>query len=340
MRIATGVPILAALLTPALLPGTPPVDPGFPSYRAETAAAGVITCTRAESMESLVRAWARGFQHRQPLGRVELRADTRFAAEAFPLLLDGTVEIVACPREMFPAEIAAHREKFGDDPLLVAVATGSRATVGGTHAIAIHVNAANPLAGLTLGQLREILAADGRITTWGQLGLTGEWASQPIRVHGMVDRRETGNPPGIVNYLATRLQLAGRLRPTITAQADAPGLPALAGIVRAVAADRHALGYSGFSQAIPGTRTLPLAETAAGPFYPGTAREIADRTYPLCRTIYLCVRRTAGRPLPPAVREFLLFVLSREGQQAVADDPAQFLPLPAELAARERAKLE
>jgi len=177
---------------------------------------------------------------------------------------------------------------------------------------------------------------DGRIATWGQLGLTGEWADKKIALHGMTVRRETGNPPGIVNFLEHRV-LAGReWRDGITAHTDVTGgAQALELIVRAVAADPAALGYSGFGYAQPGTNTLALAETDAGPFFAGTAAEVARRDYPLARTIYLCVDRA-----PDALtRNFLRHVLTAEAQHAIAADAQKFFPLPAAALAAARAQL-
>jgi len=335
-------PLIACLLAWSLVgacPAASSVDPALPAYLPEPAAAGVLVCTRAESMESLLREWMRQFRLRQPEIALRQLTDTRFPTEAFPHLLDGKAEILTCPRELFPAEVAAFRARHGYDPLLIAVATGSRATVGGTHAIAIHVNAANPLDRLTMAQLREILSAGGRITTWGQLGLSGEWAAAPIRLQGMLQQRETGNPPGIVNFLEQQILSPGRLRDSIHQHLDQPGRPSLEGIVMAVAGDRFALGYSGFSQAVAGTKSLALAESDAGPFLAGSGEEIADRTYPLSRTVYLCVNRPPGGAFASGVREFLTFILSREGQQIVAADPAGFLPLTASMVAGERTKL-
>jgi phosphate transport system substrate-binding protein len=208
----------------------------------------------------------------------------------------------------------------------VPVATGTRATKGGTHAIAIFVNAQNPLARLTIPQLRQLLIRDGSITTWGQLGLTGDWAGKKIIVHGMLRRRDTGNPPGIVNFLEQRLLAGGAWRDDIREHTDAPGGPqALEQIVRAVADDVAALGYSGFGYAVTGTKTLALAETGAGPFFAGTTDEVARRDYPLSRTIYLCL----GREPAPAAREFVRFVLGPAGQRIVAEDPGKFFPFSA-----------
>jgi phosphate transport system substrate-binding protein len=153
----------------------------------------------------------------------------------------------------------------------------------------------------------------------------------------MTRRRETGDPPGIVNFLEQGL-LAGRAwRESMAEHADTAGGPqALEKIVRAVAADEAALGYSGFAYAQPGTKTLALGVTDAGPFLAGDTREVARREYPLARTIYLCLR-----PAPDAAtRAFVRYVLGPEGQQAIAADPQGFFPLPAATLAAARARLE
>jgi phosphate transport system substrate-binding protein len=225
---------------------------------------------------------------------------------------------------LFPSERVRFAQKFGGEPTLVPVATGSRATKGGTHAIAIFVHEKNPVTQLSLAQLREILARDGRITTWGQLGAGGEWADRQIALHGMVVRRDTGDPPGIVNFLEQRLLVAGAWRERIRAHADVAGGPqALELIVRAVAADETALGYSGFAYAQPGTKTLALAEADPGPFFAGTGDEVARHDYPLSRTIYLCLPREPDA----ATRDFVRYVLGPEGQRAIAADPEKFFPL-------------
>ena len=300
----------------------------FLAIMAANAAAAELTCASAESMAELMDAWTRDFTaaHAATPARIALR--TKFSAEAFDALLRGEVQVAPFARELFPDERARYAAKFpGAEPLLVPVATGSRDTKGGTHAIAIFVHEKNPLARLSLVKLRALLTQDGAISTWGQLGLTGEWAARKISVHGMTVRRETGNPPGIVNFLEQRV-LAGRPwrdDPALVAHLDTPGgAQALEKIVRAVAADEAALGYSGFAYAQPGAKTLALAETEAGPFFAGTAAEVARRDYPLARTIYLCVDRAPDA----ATTAFLRHVLASESQRAIATDAQKFFPLP------------
>ena len=275
-------------------------------------------------MDGLMAAWTRGFtaSHPDTPARVTLRG--KFSADFTEPLARGEVKVAPFARELFASERARFAELAGGAPQLVPVATGSRATKGGTHALVIFVNEKNPLARLSLGQLREIFAADGRITTWGQLGLTGEWAARKISLHGMKVRRETGNPPGIVNFLESRL-LAGRAwRDDMRQYTDVPGgAQSLEQIVRAVAADETALGYSGFAYAVPGVKALALGETEAGPFYAGTTEEIAQRQYPLARTLYLCTGPTPDA----ATQEFVRYVLGPEGQRAITSGAQGFFPL-------------
>jgi phosphate transport system substrate-binding protein len=234
--------------------------------------------------------------------------------------------------------------QLGHAPTLVNVAGGSHATQGGTHAIAIYVNAANPIGGLTLEQLDAIFSKTRRsgakeITTWGQLGLGGEWAQRPIRAYGMLRRRESANPPGIVNFLENRMLRGGEFRDDIREQPGSAAEPALDAIVRRVAEDPAGIGYSGFAYARPGARTVAIARTATSPFYGGHPEEVASREYPLSREIYLMVNRVPGKPIAPPLREFLLYTLSREGQRAVAADRMKFIPLDAAQAAAARVQL-
>ena len=77
----------------------------------------------------------------------------------------------------------------------------------------------------------------------------------------------------------------------------------------------------------------PLAITPAGgstPIQLGKST-VADRTYPLSRSVYIYIDRTPGEPVDPRVKEFLTYVLSREGQEAVARSGA-YLPLTPQLA--------
>lgn len=279
----------------------------------------------AESMDGLMSAWVSGFSAQHPESPAVVALHGKFSADFAEPLGRGEIRVAPFARELFASERARVAQLAGAEPWLIPVATGSRATKGGTHAIVIFVNAKNPLTQLSLTQLREVLGRGGRMSTWGDLGLTGEWANRPIRVHGMKVRRDTGNPPGIVNFLEGRL-LGGRgWREDLHEYLDLPnGSQSLDQIVAAIAADEAAIGYSGFAYALPGAKALALGETDAGPFYAGSEAEVADRRYPLARTLYL-----ATGPWPDATtRGFVAFALSAEGQRAITVNSPGFFPLP------------
>jgi phosphate transport system substrate-binding protein len=284
-----------------------------------------MTCTGGDTMQGLAERWAAGYGH------VTVGHDTRLSAEGFALFLAGQIDCVTYVREPFVSELRAYRNRYGRPPLVLKVAGGSYDTKSGTHAIAIYVNQANPLSRLTMAQLEGLFS--GRITKWRELGAAND---QPIHFYGMLRSRDSGNPPGIVNFLEDRILRGESVGADIREQIDKPGETALEAIVHRVAEDPLGIGFSGFAYAAPGAKTLALGDSEKGPFYAGTREEVASRAYPLSRYIYLMV----PPDMSPERRGFLRYVLSDAGQKAIEGDPMGFLPLtPAERTAA-RAQLE
>jgi phosphate transport system substrate-binding protein len=307
------------------------IDSVLPLYAPKAGVSGALRISGADTMRELVSAWAREFLAFQPNISID-NAETKLSADGVEALLAGRADIVTYVREPFATEIDAIARRFGHAPALINVAGGSHSTKSGTHALAIFVNATNPLTRISLDQLDAIYSKDRRrghakITTWGQLGLGGDWSPRPIHAYGMLHKRETGNPPGIVNFFQQRVLRGGDFRDGVDEQVDHPGEAALDAIVRRVADNPAGIGYSGFAYAAPGVKTLLLAETEQGPYFVGSPDEVARRVYPLSRQIYLGFRSPPDAALAPALREFLSFVLSRQGQQAVANDRMRFIPL-------------
>jgi phosphate transport system substrate-binding protein len=116
-------------------------------------------------------------------------------------------------------------------------------------------------------------------------------------------------------------------------------------MMAALGADPDGIAYAGLGNATPAVKALALAEKSTSPAVTLTRAHVADRTYPLTRTayIYFAPDQPNGDPadpkVDPKVREFLSYVLSRQGQEAVARD-GNYLPLTAALAATQREKLK
>jgi ABC-type nitrate/sulfonate/bicarbonate transport system substrate-binding protein len=100
------------------------------------------------------------------------------------------------------------------------------------------------------------------------------------------------------------------------------------------------LGYGG-----AGVKAIALADGSAGPFTLPTRASVADRSYPLSRPVYFAYTidnektEIADPRVDPKVREFLRYILSKQGQQDVAREGV-YLPLPAAVAAEQLKKLE
>jgi phosphate transport system substrate-binding protein len=82
-----------------------------------------------------------------------------------------------------------------------------------------------------------------------------------------------------------------------------------------------------------------LAAAEGGPYVEPTKENFRNRTYPLIESIYVYINRAPGKPVEPKVKEFLKFILSRQGQKLVAQDGG-YLPLTADAVREQLKKLE
>jgi phosphate transport system substrate-binding protein len=222
-----------------------------------------------------------------------------------------------------PDDIREFRAKFGYDPLSVPISGGSYRHFGALDTIAFFVHKDNPLEQLSFDQIDAIYSSTHHrggkpITKWGELGLTGEWVDKPINVYGI--KPWNGFEEFVRQRILSKADKRGEWRDGIAFE------KVVFPMAKRVADDRYGIGYSGVAYVDQGVRVLPLvADAANGPQAP-TYENVALATYPLSRLIYFNVNKTPGKPLNPALDEFLRFVLSREGQQIVLDH-AIYLPL-------------
>ena len=86
-------------------------------------------------------------------------------------------------------------------------------------------------------------------------------------------------------------------------------------------------------------RVVPLSVNDGGPYVMPTIDTVYSHAYPLSRYVYIYINRPPGKPIPPKVKQFLELVLSREGQDVVANEGV-YIPLTPQVVAQERKKLE
>jgi phosphate transport system substrate-binding protein len=321
----------------------------LPSYTPQQHVSGVIRTWGSEHMGALMKRWEAGFRKYQP--DIAFVDNLKGTASAQFGLHVNVADLALSGRQLFPYEYYGIYRRSQLYPIEIEVATGSFDVRSKSTAIGVFVHKDNPLARLTLKELDGIYGdartggwqaiewveaaargKDANIRTWGQLGLTGEWADKPIHVYG-----PPGLYPGGVSYFQTRVMGgADTWNETLREYDDRNAM------LKALASDRYGIAYAALAYATPQVKPLALAETAAGPYVAPTRATVADRSYPLTRSAYIYVApdtATGDRAkLDPKLREFLRYVLSSEGQWEVARE-GDYLPLSEAVAENQRAKL-
>ena len=270
----------------------------LPPYESLPNLRGVITSIGASTTTNLVARASTQFRRIYP--DVKLQVSAGLTSIGPPALLEGRADIVPMSRPLSPAEIRTFQAKYGYPPTEIKVAAD---------ALAIYVEKRNPLPGLTLTQLAGIFAAapaGPAIETWGQAGLTGEWSDRRINLYGY------GPEDGVNQLFRQRVLGGGEYRLAMLVE------PAGSSIVQGVASDPTGIGCASIFFLSRRVRAVPLAATAAGPFYDPTPQNVNAGTYPLIRHLFVCVNKPPHQPLRGPAAEFLRFLLSREGQQIVA----------------------
>jgi phosphate transport system substrate-binding protein len=325
------------LETPAPRPNPPlpysaKVDPAIPEYKPVKNLSGSLKGVESNTVTELEKRWIAGFTHIYP--QVAISVDIGGSGQGGPRLTNGTADFAFIAREMMGREEFPFVDKFGYKPLAISVSGGSFAVKAFTDCVVFIVNKDNPLDEISFPQLDAIYSATHNrgirqpITTWGQLGLSGEWADRPIHVWGVEI------PNGYDTFVNMHVLAYGQWRDGI--QSMHTVIP----LSDKVGADKDAISYTGLAwDTNPNTKVLKLKVHAEDPAVAATFGNVADQTYPLSRTIYMFVNQRPGVPLNPVLREFIRYALSREGQQAIVEDGI-FTPLPAALDRQEAQKLK
>lgn len=226
------------------------------------------------------------------------------------------------------------------------------------------MNKDNPLAQLTMRQLDGIFgsertgayegyvwkseharSAKENIRAWGQLGLAGEWADKGIQTYGyahggMAHFFEIEVLKGSNKWNGNYRQYVENGTKILTPGREASGVLAM---LAELEKDKYGIGWAGMPQwnqvpEIKGIKVLALSRDG-GPFVAPSRETLADRTYPLTRSVYIYLDKEPGRPLSPKVKDFMKYILSEEGQEIVRRHGVYF-PLPAALVREQLGKLD
>jgi phosphate transport system substrate-binding protein len=276
--------------------------------------------------------------YRKQYPRLSLTEDLRASGAGGPGLVSGKGHLAPVGREMFPAERKAFVDKFGYEPTRIRVASGSAGSLGKTAASVILVDKDNPIDCLSMDELDAIYSKTRKrghapINTWGDLGLTGEWATRPIHLYGL----KAVN--GIEQYYQDVVMQGGEYKENIQMVKGKGFTHAFTVAAEDMKDHPGGLTYALMANVIPNVKVVKLSEKKGGTCYAPTPETIYAHTYPLARYVYLYINKAPNKPIEPKVKEFLKLVLSKEGQQVVADERV-FIPLQPSVVAEELKKVE
>ncbi len=321
-RFLTGVAMVAvAAITTASATAQVTVDPKLPKYSQVSGVSGSIKSVGSDSMNNLMTLWAEGFLAKYPNVQVEIEGKGSTTAPV--ALIAGTAQFGPMSRETKAKENDDFEKKYGYKPTPIATSLD---------VLSIFVHKDNPIAakGLTLQQVDAIFSKGRRggyakdIKTWGDVGLTGEWADKPISLYGR------NSASGTYGFLKDVALFGGDYKDEVKEQ------PGSSSVVQGIASDKWAIGYSGIGYLTADVKAVPLAVDANSKMVPANAEGAYSGEYPLARPLLVYVNHKPGSSLDPLRREFIKYIFSYEGQQDVLKDG--YFPVPAALATDELAK--
>lgn len=357
--------LLAIATSASIAPAAAEFDlSALPRYKPPAEAISGTIRNHGNAYAGLLKRWETAFQKFHPGVTF---ADTLPTSDAaFPALITGVTDLAPNGSEPIITETLGFFEVHGYHATAITVASGTYDTEGRSPGPIVFVHKDNPITGLTLAQLDGIFGAerngamrgfkwtleDARgpeknLRTWNQLGLAGTWAGMEIQTYGHA-------PSGTARFFMLKvLRNSDKWNPNYRGYvetgskmiADNDRVEQRGGVrwmlEHELARNPHGIAWSTMPQAkgIAGLKPLALATSDGGPYVLPSRGTFQDRTYPLVRSIFIYLNRKPGTAIEPRLREFLRFILSREGQEIVADGSG-FLPLPAADARTQAAKLD
>ena len=322
-RIVMAAAMAAAVVVSGVVVarGQVQLDPGLQPYKTVSGVSGNLSSVGSDTLNNLMTHWAETFSRFYPNAKVQIEG--KGSSTAPPALIAGTAQLGPMSREMKGTEIDQFEKKFGYKP------TAIRTSVD---ALAVFVNKDNPIKCLSMSQVDALFSKSRRagskedITTWGQLGLTGEWASKPVSLYGR------NSASGTYGFFKEHVMKNGDYKDTVKEQ------PGSAAVVQGVTVDRYAAGYSGIGYATAGVKAVPLSEKDGGKCVEAMADNAYSGAYPMARFLFVYINKAPGKALDPLSREFVKVIVSREGQEGVIKDG--YFPIPATIAKEELSKIQ
>ncbi|HYM79934.1 MAG TPA: phosphate ABC transporter substrate-binding protein [Candidatus Limnocylindria bacterium] len=247
--------------------------------------AAPVTIKGSDTMVILGQRWAEGYMAAHPGAVIQVTGGG--SGTGIAALINGTTDICQSSRPMKDDEKQQLNAKYGQPPQEIMVAKDG---------LAVYVQEQNPVRELTIQQIKDIYT--GAVTNWKAVG----GADVPITAYG----RE--NNSGTYVYFKEHVLNDADFAAAIQT------LPGTAAVVNAVAQDPNGIGYGGAAYA-KGVREVGIKSDAAGAAVLPTAENVKSGAYPISRGLFYYMRQAPTG----AVKEFIDYVLSAEGQKVVTE---------------------
>lgn len=305
MKIRPKLLTIALLVSGMVATSTPAVelDAKLTAYQKVSGVSGNIKSIGSDTLNNLMTLWSEGFRSNFPAVKIEIEG--KGSSTAPPALIEGTAQFGPMSREMKSKEIDEFEKKFGYKPARIRSAVD---------ALAVFVHKDNPIKSLTLQQVDAIFSKNRKggyakdIATWGDLGLTGDWASKPISIYGR------NSASGTYGYFKEVGLFHGDYKDSVKEQ------PGSSAVVQGIATDKYSIGYSGVGYKTADVRTVPIAAGEGKTAFDANAENAYSGNYPLARFLYIYLNQNPNQAMDPLRGEFIKFIFSREGQQIVIKD--------------------
>lgn len=260
----------------------------------------IIKNKGSDTMVNLAQAWAEAYTGISQTASVEVSGGG--SGTGIAALINGTVDIANCSRQIKPMELAQAAENTGKVP---------HEFIVGYDALAVYVHEHNPLDRITISELAEIYGEKGEITKWSQLGVAHA-ACQSDKIIRISRQSNSGT------YFYFREALLGKRRDFGLGSLDLHGSK---DVVEVVERTPCAIGYSGMGYATEHVKMLAVATAPGESYYAPNLENVLAKTYPIARPLYMY---SLGEPTG-AVKVYLDWILSAEGQKIV--EKLGFVPL-------------
>lgn len=270
--------------------------------------AGKIRVAGSGALNGELEILADTFQQIYP--GVEIAVERNGEERTPTALLAGAADLGSLSRALTREETAAIESRYLTSPIGVVV---------GLDALAIYVNRENPIACLSIPDLDRIFSANriasggDAVERWGQLVSDAAWLEKPISRLG---RRENS---GSYSFFRNSVIDGDAFR------RDVKALESGEAVVRAVAGDRYAIGYSSGGSLAQGARVVSISNEGGAICKSLTAENVARGDYPLARSLYIYALKTQDPQTNLIIVEFLRYLVSREGQMKMTE--IGFIPI-------------